>query len=160
MGFINYPNYRYTVNITGDPKATMKYVDYEELVVIKHSVELQGWTFDKFACPSSLSTSLPGLRKLLNAINNGECKFVKLSPLEIKKRRDEREKRIEDGTITAKVRKTRKDVGTKRPRKGKKKAADASVDEDNDDDRDSDEENRPQKRRSRKSAETVLTDRN
>ena len=139
------------MNITGDPKATMKYVDYEELVVIKHGVELQGWTFDKFACPSSLSTSLPGLRKLLNAINNGDCKFVKLSPLEIKKRRDEREKRIEDGTITAKVRKTRKDVGTKRPRKGKKKAAE--VDDDSDD-RDSDEENRPQKRKN------ALTDRN
>jgi hypothetical protein len=136
----------------------MKYVDYEELVVIKYGIKLQGWTFDKFACPSSLSTSLPGLRKLLNAINNGECKFVKLSPLEVKKLREEREKQIEDGAITVKARKTRKDLGTKRPRtKGKKKAAE--VDNDSDDG-DSDEDNRPRKRRSLKSAEIVPSDSN
>lgn len=135
----------------------MKYVDYEELVVIKYGVELQGWTYDKFVCPSSLSTSLPPLQKLLNALNNGECKFVRLSQLEIKKRRVERQKGMEDGTISMKVRKTRKDIGIKRPRKGKKKAAE--VDDDSDV-RDSDEENRPRKRVAHRSAETVLTDRN
>ena len=60
----------------------------------KHGVELQGWTFDKFASSSSLSTSLSGLHKLLNAINNGECEFVKLSSLKIKKWCDEHEKQI------------------------------------------------------------------
>lgn len=145
------------MGITGDPKATMKYVDYEELVVFKYGVELLGWTFDKFASPSSLSTSLPGLRKLLDAINNGKCKFVKLSPLEVKRRREEREKQVEGGTITAKTRKTRKDAGTKRPRttKGKKRAAD-NVSDSN---AIGSEDNRPHKRRqSYKSTEIVHSD--
>lgn len=146
------------MDITGNPNATMKYVDYEEQVIFKYGVELVGWTFDRFVCPSSLSTSLPGLMKLFGAINNGECKFVKLSPLEVKKRREERDKQIGNGGISVKVRKTRKDIGSKRPRtKGKKKAVEVNdVDDDDDDeDRDSDEENRPRKRLSHKSAEVV-----
>jgi hypothetical protein len=111
-------------------------------------------TFFRFVCPSSLSTSLPGPKNLFGAINNGECKFVKLSPLEVKKRREEHDKQVGNGSIPVKVRKTRKDIGSKRPRtKGRKKAVEDN-DVDDDEDRDSDEENRPRKR-VHKSAEVV-----
>ena len=67
----------------------MQYANYEELVIQKYGVELQGWTFEKLVNPSLLLTSLPGLQCLLDAINNRDCKFTKLSPLEVKKRHKE-----------------------------------------------------------------------
>ena len=138
------------VEITGDDKALMQYTHHDELVQ-KYGVELQGWTFEKLVNPSQLSTSLPGLRCLLDTINNGDCKFVKLSPLEIKKRREELQKKWDEGTVPVK---TRKDRGTKRPcTKGKKKAGD-DADDDNEEP-DEEEAERPCKRRSLKSAETI-----
>ena len=65
----------FTFDITGDKKATMKYTEYEELIVLKYSIELQHWTYDKFVCPSLLSTSLPPLQALLDAIDNGFSLF-------------------------------------------------------------------------------------
>jgi hypothetical protein len=43
------------VEITGDEKAVMQYVNYDELIQ-KYGVELQGWTFEKLVNPSLLST--------------------------------------------------------------------------------------------------------
>ena len=141
------------VEITGDDKVLMQYTHHDELVQ-KYGVELQGWTFEKLVNPSQLSTSLPGLRCLLDAINNGDCKFVKLSPLEIKKRHEELQKKRDEGTVPVKTRKPRKDRGTKRPRtKGKKKAGDDA--DDDDEEPDEEEAERPCKRRSLKSAETI-----
>ena len=119
----------------------MQYANYEELVIQKYGVELQGWTFEKFVNPSLLSTLLPGLRCLLDAINNGDCKFTKLSPLEVKKCREELQKKQNEGTAPVK---TRKDRGTKRPcRKGNKQGLEGN---DNDDDEEQEEEERPHKR--------------
>ena len=129
----------------------MQYVNHDELIQ-KYGVELQGWTFEKLVNPSLLSTALPGLHRLLGAINDGDCKFIKLSPLEVKKRREELQKKQDKGIAPVKARKPRKDRGTKRPRtKGKNKAVE---DEDNDEP-DEEEEERPHKRRAPKSAETV-----
>ena len=55
----------------------MQYVNYDELIQ-KYGVKLQGWTFEKLVNPSLLSTALPGLHRLLDTINNGDCKFIKL----------------------------------------------------------------------------------
>jgi hypothetical protein len=140
----------FAVDITGDKNATMKYTEYEELIVLKYGVELQGWTHDKFVCPSSLSTSLPALQALLDAINNGVCKFIKLTPVEVKTRREQRQKQINEGTVVVKQRKQRSDIGAKRPRKGKGKALAG--------DEESDEGERPRKRRAAKSTETVVSD--
>ena len=146
------------MEITGDEKAVMQYVNYDELIIQKYGVELQGWTFDKLFSPSQLSTSLPGLRRLLDAINNGDCKFVKLGPLEVKKRREELQKKQDDGIVPVKTRKPRKDRGTKRPRtKGKKTAANDAEDDDDEGGSDEEEE-RPRKRRAPKSAETIPED--
>jgi hypothetical protein len=49
----------------------MQYVNYKEVIILQYGLELQGWTYDKFVNPSELSTSLPSLRKLLDAINTG-----------------------------------------------------------------------------------------
>ena len=93
----------------------MYYVDYEEKIVQRYGVELVGWTYEKFVNPSELSTSLPGLQKLLDAINNGTCKFVKLTPLQLSERRNALQKNISEGNVPApKGRKPRKDRGTKR----------------------------------------------
>jgi hypothetical protein len=137
----------------------MQYTNYDELIIQKYGIELQGWTFEKLVNPSQLSTSLPGLRRLLDAINNGDCKFVKLSPLEVKRRREELQKKQDDGIVPVKTRKPRKDRGTKRPRtaKGKKAAVNDAEDDDDEGDND-DEEERPRKRRAPKSAETIPED--
>ena len=93
----------------------MHYVDYEEKVVQRYGVELIGWTYEKLVNPSELSTSLPGLRTLLEAINTGSCKFIKLTKDQLKQRCEEHQKAIEDGSLPAsKTRKPRKERGTKR----------------------------------------------
>lgn len=142
------------VEITGDETALMQYVNHDELTQ-KYGVELQGWTFEKLVNPSLLSTSLPGLRRLLDAINDGNCKFVKLSPLEVKKRREELQKNQDEGLVPVKTCKPRKDRGTKRARtKGKNKAVD--IDGEGNDELDEEEDEHPRKRRRvPKSAETV-----
>ena len=95
----------------------MHYIDYEEKVVQRYGVELIGWTYEKLVNPSELSTSLPGLRQLLEAINTGSCKFIKLTQDQLKQRREEHQKAIENGSLPApKTRKPRKDRGTKRKR--------------------------------------------
>jgi hypothetical protein len=58
-----------------------------------------------------------GLRQLLEAINTGSCKFIKLTQAQLKQRRVEHQNAIEDGSLPApKTRKPRKDRGSKRKR--------------------------------------------
>ncbi|KAJ6591775.1 hypothetical protein DFH09DRAFT_1073634 [Mycena vulgaris] len=75
------------VEVSGNLNAAMAYVNYEANIVLKHGVELVGWTADKFCSPSELTSSLPILRKLLNALESGDCMFVKLGPAELKQRK-------------------------------------------------------------------------
>ena len=56
----------------------MHYKNYEEAIVQCYDIELIGWTYNKFINPSELSTAIEPLHKLLDVINNGNCKFVKL----------------------------------------------------------------------------------
>jgi hypothetical protein len=57
----------------------MQYVNYEEAIVQCYGVVIEGWTFDKFINLSELSTSIPPLKTLLDALNDGRCKFIKLT---------------------------------------------------------------------------------
>ena len=126
------------MEITSDKKALIQYANYEELVIQNYGVELQGWTFEKLVNPSLLSTLLPGLRCLLDAINSGDCKFTKLSPLEVKKHHEELQKKQNEGTAPVKTCKPYKDCGTKRPhRKGNKQGLEG---DDNDDNKEQEEE--------------------
>jgi hypothetical protein len=112
-------------DITDNANATMHYADYEEKIVQRYGVELIGWTYEKLVNPSELSTSLPGLRQLLEAINGGSCKFIKLTQYQLKQRREEHQKAIESGSLPApKTRKPRKDRGTKRKRDDKENGND------------------------------------
>ena len=68
---------------------------------------------------------------MLDAINNGDCKFVKLSPLEVKRHCEELQKKQDDGIVPVKTCKPRKDHGTKRPcTKGKKTTVNNAEDDD------------------------------
>ncbi|PPQ92919.1 hypothetical protein CVT25_000626 [Psilocybe cyanescens] len=103
------------VEITNNKTAVMHYIDYKEKIVQCYGVELIGWTYDKFTNPSILSTSLPALQALLDAINTRSCKFIWLTPLQLNEHHQERQKAIDNGSIPApKTRKPRKDRGTKR----------------------------------------------
>jgi hypothetical protein len=50
-----------TVDITGNPKALMRYANYEEEIVIRYGIKLEGWTYENLKNPSELSSSLPPL---------------------------------------------------------------------------------------------------
>ena len=126
-------------------------MEYEELIMLKYGIELQGWTFKMFKCPSDLSTSIQPLQELLNAINNGKCRFVKLTAVEVKRRREECQKQISDGTIAVKQQKQHSDIGKKRSCKGKGKAPGGDT-------VDTNEEECPRKRQAAKSNEVVNSD--
>jgi hypothetical protein len=98
----------------------MHYVNYEEAIVQRYGIELIGWTYDKFVNPSELSTAIEPLRKLLDAINNGHCKFVKLTKEERQKRLETYRAKIATGELKAQGRKTCCDAGVKRKGKAKK----------------------------------------
>lgn len=134
------------VEITGNPNAVMQYVNYEEAIVQRYGIELQGWIHDKFVNPSELSTSLSLLRKLLNAIDTGDCKFVKMSAEERRKRLETYKKKIASGELKIRERKTRSDAG-KRKRKNRE-ISDEELSENEESDSDNDDTTHPRKKHS------------
>jgi hypothetical protein len=94
----------------------MQYVNYETNIVIRYGVELVGWTHPKWANPSELSTSLGPLQVLLDAIDSGSCKFVKLTRDQQKQREAAYNAKLKSGEVTQRARKPRKDLGKKRKR--------------------------------------------
>ena len=124
----------------------MQYINYEEAIVQRYGIELQGWTYDRFVNPSELSTSLPSLRKLLNAIDTGDCKFVKLTAEEHRKCQETYKKKVANGEIKGRERKIRSDAG-----KRKRKAQDGLNKGSDDEESDSDEDLLPRKKNCRKS---------
>lgn len=112
------------VEITGNPTAMMQYANYEEDIVQRYGIVLQGWTYEKFVNPSELSTAIGPLRGLMDAINNGDCKFVKLTAEERRKRKATYKAKVDSGEVKARKRKRRSDYGTKKKGKGKEVADD------------------------------------
>jgi hypothetical protein len=100
--------------ITRSETIEMQYEDYQRGIVLKHGVELIGWTADQFVNPSQLSSALGPLRTLRDALISGTCKFQKLSPEERAERQKLYEAKVVSGEIQPKQRKTRKDAGKKR----------------------------------------------
>ena len=101
----------FLAEITGNTNAKMQYVNYEEAIVQRYGIDLQGWTYNKFVNPSELSTALPPLRNLLDAINAGNCKFVKLTAEELHKRLESYKKKVASGELKIHERKKRSDAG-------------------------------------------------
>jgi hypothetical protein len=143
------------VEITGNPKAVMQYVNYEEDIVIRYGVVLEGWTHEKFVNPSELSSALPPLQKLVEALKAGTCKFVKLSSAERKKREAERKKKLASGELQPRERKTRKDAGKKRKSHHNKENEGSDTDGSGSDKND---ENRPRKRLRRNTKCATIVD--
>lgn len=116
--------------ITGNPNAAMNYINYNEAIVQRYGIELVGWTYDKFVNPSEFSSALGPLRRLIDAINAGNCKFVKLTAEERRKRLETYKAKIVAGELKARERKTRSDAGKKKKRK--RQQLDDTSDEDED----------------------------
>jgi hypothetical protein len=127
------------VAITGNPKAMMHYTRYEENIVQRYGIELQGWTYEELANPSTLSSSLPPLKVLHEALVKGTCKFVKLSTAERAAREAAYMAKIASGEVGIHKRKRRSDSGSKR--KPKRARNNGSTNTDNEEDSDGEEDN-------------------
>ena len=95
----------------------MHYAQYEEEIVQRYGIELEGWTYEKLTNPSDLSSSLPPLKALRDAIISGTCKFVKLTAAEKKKREGAYMAKIKSGEIELRKRKRRSDAGVSKKTK-------------------------------------------
>ena len=79
------------VAITGDPKATMQYEEYEKLIVVDRGVEIINWPDDIPFVNASDIGSLHTLSRLLMALRQDrekQCRWVTLSAEEWEKRKD------------------------------------------------------------------------
>lgn len=123
-----------TVEITGNPKAIMQYANYEVDIVQRYGIVLDGWTYENLVNPSELSTSLPPLRALQSAIENGTCKFVKLTSAQAKERQEVYDAKVSSGEIIPRSRKRRIDAGTKKPAKRARKGKGTNATQGNDSD--------------------------
>jgi hypothetical protein len=90
---------------TGSNTVQMQYEHYETQIVHKHGIELVGWTAEKFVQPGNLSSLIEGLQELRDALQNGSCRWRKLTSLEKKARIDEYHARVKSGEIQPKKRK-------------------------------------------------------
>ena len=119
------------VDITGNTKAVMHYTRYEEEIVHRYGIELQGWTYEKILNPSLLTSSLPPLMALRDALVAGTCKFVKLTAAKRKEREAAYMEKIKSGEIEVRKRKRRSDAGTSKGLKRARPEVDAADDDAN-----------------------------
>jgi hypothetical protein len=105
-----------SVEVSKVPNAIMAYTWHEEDVVQKYGCVLEGWTAARFVNPSELSTSLPALRTLVEALKSGQCAFRKLLPAEAETRKLKWEADAAAGRVVAKNRAQRSDAGVPRKR--------------------------------------------
>ncbi|KAJ6511742.1 hypothetical protein DFH09DRAFT_1333628 [Mycena vulgaris] len=104
------------VAIAGQLDIHMDYLHHEESIVLKHSVELVGWSCDRFVNPSKLSSALPVLQELRDALKDGKCKWVKLTPEQLQSRRATWKADFGTGKATPRTRNPRSNIGKKRKR--------------------------------------------
>ncbi|KAJ6544873.1 hypothetical protein DFH09DRAFT_1321729 [Mycena vulgaris] len=117
------------VDAARDPNAKMSYRWFEEDIVQRYGIVLEGWTPARFVNPSELSTSLVTLRTLLDAIKGGDCAFRRLDADEAVARRKEWDADVAAGKVIAKHRNERSDVGVPRKRRWEDEEAEAHEDD-------------------------------
>lgn len=118
----------------------MSYVDFRT-IQLSYQVKIVGWPEDVvFGPPCDMS--MTDVRKIRAALNNGSCRFIKMSKKEVEELAKEKPTKQKRGPRRDK--RLRRGPYKKRARKGNK---DSDDDEDNDNDN-SDKENagRPRKR--------------
>jgi hypothetical protein len=103
-------------SITHLQRVTMNYVNYEAAVVKTYKVKLVGWTFKKFISPANINT-LHDIRALRDALKNGGCHWVPLSPQELKEHVAHVDERRESGEVVGRKRKERSDKGIPRKKR-------------------------------------------
>lgn len=124
-----------TEQITGTKKIAMNYTNYDTAIKEKHGVALIGWPVKgpndtegpPFAPPSTI-TSVALARLLRDSLNNGVCRWKKLSRAEVTQFSQELAEKRAAGEHVGKTRKKRSDAGKKR----KRGARDSDEDEDED----------------------------
>ncbi|KAJ7018509.1 hypothetical protein C8F04DRAFT_1277650 [Mycena alexandri] len=110
------------------PGARLAWTWFEEDIVQRYGVVLEGWTAGaKIMDPSKLSSSLTVIRTLLDAVKAGQCGFRKLGPMEAALRRKTWDADVAAGNEVAKHRASRSDAGVPR-----KRARDEEEDNEND----------------------------
>lgn len=85
--------------LTGNEKVCINYSNFEHEFVVKHVIDVIGWTHERFINPSDMSTSLPPLQKLVAALKDGMCKFIRLS--EHRTHQDAFNKRVAEGLVVS-----------------------------------------------------------
>jgi hypothetical protein len=106
------------VEITGLENIRMQYEHYVPKIVLKHGVELVGWTANRFANPSQLSSALDGLFTLRDALLEKRCAWKRLTSDELQQRQKEYDAAVTNGTVNPRTQKTRKDAGKPRKKAG------------------------------------------
>jgi hypothetical protein len=91
----------------------MDYIYYRESIVLKYGIELIGWPLERFINPSDLSSSLPILTQVRDALKNGTCKWVKLSLADRKARKAAWDAFVAAGKVVERARAPRCDTGQK-----------------------------------------------
>lgn len=118
----------------------MHYTRYEEEIVQRYGIDLQGWTYEKLMNPSTLSSSLPPLKALRDALVTGTCKFVKLTAAERKEREAAYIASIESGKVELQKRKRRSDADIRKKSKRARKEGGNKSNEEGDEDDEDDEQ--------------------
>ena len=114
-----------TENITKNSTVDMSWQNYEENIVDRYGVILDGWPVTQFN-PGQMSTRL--LQTVLNALDDGTCSWRTLEEQELQDRQADRRAKKASGEITIMARKRRSDAGKargayKRKRKGEVEAS-------------------------------------
>ncbi|KAJ6459685.1 hypothetical protein C8R45DRAFT_1109541 [Mycena sanguinolenta] len=102
------------VDITGKVDIRMDYIYYKECIVLKYGIIRIGWTCERFVNPSDLSSSLIVLTTLRDALRDGACKWIKLTPAERNGRREAWEADVAAGKVVRRSRATCSDINKKR----------------------------------------------
>lgn len=85
------------MDITGNRKAKMEYSNYQRDIVEKYSISLEGWSHPTWGCLSKLSNNIGLLEELLLNLRRGTCRWVKLTPAELKEKREQYERAVAAG---------------------------------------------------------------
>ncbi|KAL1724899.1 hypothetical protein EV714DRAFT_278081 [Schizophyllum commune] len=104
--------------VTGLPKISMQYKNYERKIELDHGVTLEGWPESiEFKNPSEMSTSIPALEQLLRGLKSGTISWRKIGPAVLMERKRRWEDKVARGDAQEPARKRRKDAGVARKRR-------------------------------------------
>ncbi|KAF8524123.1 hypothetical protein BU17DRAFT_63481 [Hysterangium stoloniferum] len=102
----------YTGKITGEDGLNMEWTAYEDLIIDKYHVILDGWPKDIVFNPADLGTK--SLAMVIAALEDGTCNWKKLTEESYIKYVQERERKIQAGEVHIPKCKRRSDAGQKR----------------------------------------------